>query len=109
MLEAVRRRTPLEALHPGVRGVVTAVRCEMAAAVRVRGITQPPPLPLHTHTRTHTRREDDVVMELQGPDGHTWGRGYVRITAIRTPPPHRFGPGERVQTPYGKGVVRALR
>lgn len=38
-----------------------------------------------------------------------FGTGYIRIKDIRTPPPRRFAPGERVDTPYGKGIVRELR
>ena len=38
-----------------------------------------------------------------------FGTGYIRVKDIRSPPPQRFAPGDRVDTPYGKGVVRELR
>lgn len=49
-------------------------------------------------------RENDVVLQLPFP-----GRAYIRLSDLKTQPPRRYEPGQRVRTPFGKGVVRLFR
>jgi hypothetical protein len=49
-------------------------------------------------------RENDVVLQLPFP-----GRAYIRLSDLKTQPPRRYEAGQRVRTPFGKGVVRAFR
>ena len=49
-------------------------------------------------------REDAVEFKLPFP-----GRAIVARTSILDAPPTRYAPGTRIITPYGSGVVSALR
>ena len=50
------------------------------------------------------RRPHDVEFKLPFP-----GRAFVRLESVLEEPPARFAAGTRVVTPYGSGVVAALR
>lgn len=49
-------------------------------------------------------RDSDVIVKTQFP-----GKAYVQFASIRTTAPKIFGPGARVQTPYGRAVVKEYR